>query len=421
MVDIDKLIEKAVFDSDYLVRESQRKKIGDLASTLGIFPASIQRLYEAAANGEYTNKTVPAVNIRGMTYHVARAMFRAALKYKVGAFIFEIARTEMVYTGQPAVEYVACILAAAIKEYFRGPVFIQGDHFQVNHTKYIPDSGKEMAAIQQSTRDAISAGFLNMDIDTSTLVDLTKQNIAEQQETNCLVAADMTRFIREIEPEGVTVSVGGEIGEVGSTNSTVEELRAFMEGYFNKLGEDVKGISKISIQNGTTHGGVILPDGSIAEVKLDFNVIEELGKVAQQEYGLGGVVQHGASTLPEEMFELFPKAGTLEVHLAQAFQNLIYDSPYFPKDLRERMYGYLLDNYIKEKVSGDNNEQFFYKTRKKAFGAFKNEVWHLPEENITEISGVLEDKFSLMFQRLNVAGTMELINKYYSTLGSINS
>jgi hypothetical protein len=191
-----------------------------------------------------------------------------------------------------------------------------------------------------------------------------------------------------------------------------------MEGYFNKLGEDVKGISKISIQNGTTHGGVILPDGSIAEVKLDFNVIEELGKVAQQEYGLGGVVQHGASTLPEEMFELFPKAGTLEVHLAQAFQNLIYDSPYFPKDLRERMYGYLLDNYIKEKVSGDNNEQFFYKTRKKAFGAFKNEVWHLPEENITEISGVLEDKFSLMFQRLHVAGTRELINKYYSTLGS---
>jgi hypothetical protein len=159
----------------------------------------------------------------------------------------------------------------------------------------------------------------------------------------------------------------------------------------------------------------VLPDGSIAEVKLDFEAIEELGKVARQEYGLGGIVQHGASTLPEEMFELFPKAGTLEVHLAQGFQNLIYDSPYFPKELRERMYRYLLDNLSTEKKPGDTNEQFLYKTRKKAFGAFKKEIWHLPEENLMGISSALENQFSLMFQRLNVTDTVELIDKYYVT------
>ena len=38
-------------------------------------------------------------------------------------------------------------------------------------------------------------------------------------------------MIRDLEPAGITISVGGEIGEVGGKNSTVEELRAFMDGY----------------------------------------------------------------------------------------------------------------------------------------------------------------------------------------------
>ena len=39
------------------------------------------------------------------------------------------------------------------------------------------------------------------------------------------VTAEMTKFIRSIEPKGVTISVGGEIGEVGKKNSTVENPR----------------------------------------------------------------------------------------------------------------------------------------------------------------------------------------------------
>jgi hypothetical protein len=150
-------------------------------------------------------------------------------------------------------------------------------------------------------------------------------------------------------------------------------------------------------------------------VELDFKTIEELGKVAREEYGVGGIVQHGASTLPEEMFELFPKAGTLEVHLATEFQNIIYDSSYFPKELLDKMYRYITEKYSNEWKAGDTEEQFLYKTRKKAFGGFKRETWHLPEENLGEIIGVLENKFSLMFQRLNVTNTVELVNKYCGT------
>lgn len=412
---IDSLVESAVFGPDDGAKEDCRREIRKLASNLGIFPASIQNLYEAAGKGLYHNVTVPAINIRGLTYQVARAVFRAALKHRVGAFIFEIARSEIGYTDQRPAEYAACVLAAAIREGFAGPVFIQGDHFQVSRSKYtlnLIQGRKELNAIKELIREAIGAGFLNIDIDASTLVDLERRKLEEQQEKNCLVTVDMTKFIRDLEPGGTTISVGGEIGEVGKKNSTVRDLMTFMAGYLSLFGPNVKGISKISVQTGTTHGGVVLPDGSIAEIEIDFQTLKELSRVAREEYGMGGAVQHGASTLPDEAFDMFPEVGTLEVHLATGFQNLIYDSPRFPKELLTKIYEHLQRKYISEKEIKDTNEQFLYKTRKKGFGDFKKEMWNLPEENLIDIREALENRFSLLFRKLNVVDTVELISRY---------
>ncbi len=155
------------------------------------------------------------MNIRGITYDVARAVFRSALKNKVGAFVFEIARSEIGYTGQRPGEYAACVLAAAIREGFEGSVFLQGDHYQVSQSKYSSEPDKELNAIKELIRESVDAGFLNIDIDASTLVDLSKKTLEEQQEKNCLVTAEMTKFIRSIEPKGVTISVGGRSGRWG--------------------------------------------------------------------------------------------------------------------------------------------------------------------------------------------------------------
>jgi len=409
---IDYLVEDAVFASDDQAKEEGQRAIRELALDWGIFPASIQGLYEAAGRGLYSGITVPAINIRGITYHVARAVFRAALKDRVGAFIFEIARSEIGYTGQRPGEYAACVLAAAIKEGFGGPVFLQGDHFQVSPGRYSSEPEKELNAIKELIREAVSAGFFNIDVDASTIVDLERQTLEEQQEKNCQVTADMTRFIRGIEPEGITISVGGEIGEVGKRNSTVADLRAFMSGYLSLLGSDIKGISKISVQTGTAHGGVVLPDGSIAGVQLDFNTLGELSQAAREEYGMGGAVQHGASTLPDEAFDKFPEVGTLEVHLATGFQNIIYDSPYFPRELLNVIYRHLWDKYSAERKQGETEEQFLYKTRKKAFGDFKKEMWSLPEENLNGVGETLEERFSLLFRKLNVIETEDLISRF---------
>lgn len=409
---IDSLAEQAVFHADEQVREEKRRQIQELATNQSICPASIQGLYEAAGKEAYHNKTVPAMNIRGITYQVARAVFRAALQDKVGAFIFELARSEIGYTKQRPAEYVACIIAAAIREGFQGPVFIQGDHFQMNQKRYSADSKQEKESIMGLIREAVGAGFYNIDIDASTLVDLEKEGLERQQEENCRVTAEMTGFIRDIEPKGVTISVGGEIGEVGKQNSTVADLRAFMSGYLALLEPDIKGISKISVQTGTTHGGVVLPDGKIASVELDFDTLKELSKVAREQYGMSGAVQHGASTLPDEAFHLFPEVGAAEVHLATGFQNIIYDSPYFPQELTQAISKHLLARYSDERKSGDTEEQFLYKTRKKAFGDFKKEMWGMPEDKLKGIGEELEARFAQLFQKLNVVDTVDLVKKY---------
>jgi fructose/tagatose bisphosphate aldolase len=410
--EIDSLVYDAIFSSEAGIREQSQQSIREFAWNQGIHAASIQGLYTAAGKGLYTNKTVPAINIRGITYPIARAAFRAALKQNVGAFIFEIARSEIDYTKQRPAEYATCILAAAAREGFRGPVFLQGDHFQANRNKYASERQTELNAIRELIREAVAASFFNIDVDASTLVDLDKHTLEDQQEPNCLITSDMTRLIRNIEPRGVTISVGGEIGEVGGRNSTVSDLRAFMAGYFRHLGPDVQGISKISIQTGTKHGGVVLPDGSIAHVEIDFQALEVISKVAREEYGLAGAVQHGASTLPDDSFDMFPRAGAAEVHLATGFQNLIYDSPYFPKKLLDKIYRDLSQRYIHEKEPGDTEEQFLYRTRKKAFGLFKEEMWNLPQESLAGIGQILEDRFSLLFGKLNVVDTVDLVKRF---------
>ncbi len=410
--DIDWLVYNAVFNKDEYVKSEARQLIRSLALPLGIRLSSIQGLYEAMGRGECGGFSVPAINIRGMTFDCARAIFKSAMKNNVGPFIFEIAKSEIDYTNQRPLEYTAVILAAAIKEGYRGPVFIQGDHFQVNAKKYGEDSFEEIGSLKELISEAIDAGFYNIDIDASTLVDLTKYKTRDQQLPNFTVTAELTRYIRGLPSGDITVSIGGEIGEVGKKNSTETELRAFMDGYLDELPGGMTGISKMSIQTGTSHGGVPLPSGEIAEVKVDFDTIDKLSQVAREEYGLCGVVQHGASTLPDNFFHLFPERGASEVHLATGFQNQLYDHPMFPRELKNKIYTFLGMKFSSEKKEGDTKEQFFYKTRKKGFGPFKDNFWNLPAKVRDAIRKDLEDRFDMLFKSLNVVNTAGLLEEH---------
>jgi len=387
------------------------KKIVSLAYKGGIYSSSINDFYMARGKGAFpANFTVPAINLRTLTYDLAKAIFRVAKRSNAGPFIFEIAKSEMGYTNQPPCEYTAVCLAAALKENWSGPVFIQGDHFQLNHKNFQKDPEKEIENVKSVIIQAIEGGFYNIDIDSSTLVDLSKSSIKKQQEQNYEICAKLTNFIRQNQPRGIEISVGGEIGEVGTKNSTPEDLRAFMEGYKDRLRKGRVGISKISVQTGTSHGGVVLPDGSIAKVKLDFDTLQNLSKIAREEYGLAGAVQHGASTLPAEAFGKFPEVGTAEVHLATEFQNMIFESVHFPKELKERIYDWIKKNLSGERKGDQTDEQFIYSTRKKALGPFKKDILGLPSEARDAIAKEIEAKFEFLFGKLNVGNTKNILS-----------
>jgi fructose/tagatose bisphosphate aldolase len=413
---LDRLVATGVFAADPALKEAARAAVFEQCETAGVYPASIHDLYLARGRGAVPPTfTVPAINIRGMAYETARALFRAMKALDAGAVICEIARSEITYTDQRPSEYVFVVLSAALREGWSGPVFLQGDHFQMNAKKYLADPVTEMAAVKKLTAEALEAGFYNIDVDTSTLVDLSKTTLEEQQALNGGLCAEITEFIRQHEPQGVTTSVGGEIGEVGSKNSTVEELHAFMTVYRKALaqrGGGLAGISKISVQTGTSHGGIPMPDGKVADVKLDFETLANLSRIAREEYGLAGAVQHGASTLPATLFDQFPKRGACEIHLATEFQNMIFEHPRLPESLRQRIYDWLRQNAADERKPSDTEEQFIYKTRKKALGPFKRDLWSLPADVRAAIAGTLEQKFTSLLTMLNSRGTRAVAREH---------
>jgi fructose/tagatose bisphosphate aldolase len=409
---IHRLVEVSVKESG--TRQGLARYLTRLiALEMGVIPSSIHDLYIARGRGEVPPTfTVPAMNLRVLSFDAARAVFKTAMGMDAGALIFEIARSEIGYTDQRPAEYTTNVLAAAIVEGYAGPVFIQGDHFQVSGKRFLSNPDQELEAVKDLSREAISAGFYNIDIDTSTLVDLSKETIREQQELNTQLSAMFTAFIRSIEPPGVTISVGGEIGEVGGQNSTEPELRAYMDGYNQELEQSVPGttgLSKISIQTGTSHGGVVMPDGSIAEVKVDFDTLLRLSRIARLEYGLAGAVQHGASTLPQTAFGKFAESEACEVHLATNFQTMAFDR--FPSELKAKINLWLDENHASERKEGMTDEQFYYKTRKNAIGVFKQDMWNLPAENREEIKEAWKETFTTLFDLLGIRDTMKYVQQ----------
>lgn len=408
-MDIDALINSAIFTSDEGEKKLSREMVRTLAKKKGVYSASIHNLYIAIGQGKVGGFTVPAINIRALTYDTARVIFKLALAHQIGPFIFEIARSEQGYTDQKPDEYTVAVLAAAIKEGYSGPVFLQGDHYQFKRSVYSATPQQEIDTLKSLIKNSVDAGFYNIDIDSSTLVDLDKEKVDDQQKTNYEMTALLHDYIRGIQPQGVTVSVGGEIGHIGGKNSNVDEFRAFMNG-FKLVSKTPGGISKVSVQTGTSHGGIPLADGTIAKVNLDFSVLQTIGDAGRAEFQMGGAVQHGASTLPEDLFYKFPEVKTLEIHLATGFQNTVYDN--LPVVLKEKMYAWIKGNCLKERKEDQTDEQFLYKTRKKAIGPFKKELWNMTESEKEPIRNALSKQFLSLFTKLKILNTVELVKQY---------
>jgi hypothetical protein len=396
------------------VRQAAIWAIREAAHASGIMPASIHGLYVARGRGQWTDRTVPALNLRGWTYQTCRAAFRAARKMRSSLLIFEQALAEAIYAAQRPAEYTAGVLAAAMREGHQGPLFLQADHDQVNAGNFARDPAKETQRLADVIREQIAASFFNIDVDASTVVDLSLPTLAEQQRLNAELTAKFTRLVRELEPKGVTISVGAEIGEVGAHNTTPDELRAFMATYPKALAAagGGAGITKVSVNSGTYHGGRVLADGTLAKVPVAFDALAEISRVGSKEFGLAGAVQHGASTLPMDYFGKFPESGTVEIHLALGFNNLIFDHPKLPQSVKDEIRAYCFAHHATERKADQTEAQFLYTTRKKAWAGMKQRFWDLPADIQAALTDSLEDMFRDMFERMRVGGTDELVARF---------
>ena len=105
-----------------------------------------------------------------------------------------------------------------------------------------------------------------------------------------------------------------------------------------------------------------------------------------------------------------PTTETAEIHLATNFQNMLYD--HLPTELREEIYEWLRVNAKEERKATDTDEQFFYKTRKKALGPFKKQLWELPADVKEKLARAYDAKFEFLFTQLAVQGTAAAVNRY---------
>jgi len=253
-------------------------------------------------------------------------------------------------------------------------VFIQGDHFQLVRKNYLSGPDLETNYVKGLITEAIEAEFYNIDIDSSTLVDLDRPTIKEQQRPNFEKTAELAEHVRQLQPSGIDVSIGGEIGEIGTKNSSPEELTAYLDG-FKETFKGGKGLSKLSVQTGTSHGGVVLPDGTLAKVKIDFDTLRVMSDMARKNYGLSGAVQHGASTLPRTLFICSLRPAPQRCILRQVFRTSFLTAPICLPVSKMRSMRISKRNLQRNTKEVQTEEQFIYSTRKKGFGAIKNKWW----------------------------------------------
>jgi len=89
---------------------------------------------------------------------------------------------------------------------------------------------------------------------------------------------------------------------------------------------------------------------------------------------------------------------------------MVLDSKLFPKDLKKKIYDWLKVEAKNEFKPGMTDEQFFYKSRKKALGPFKKDIMSIKDNE--KIAAEVEKKFGFLFDQLNIKDTAKLTKKF---------
>ncbi|BBA32708.1 aldolase [Methylocaldum marinum] len=398
---IDRLVYNAVFHENEEFRYFLQWLIREAAAKQVIYPTSFQGLQEAAVLGAIPAFTIPVLSLHALSYDAARACFRAARDTGAGAFSFGYNDEIVGYGYQPPVEYATCILGAALREGYQRAVFLQCDHIRVGRASYRVSRDDEIDRLKERIEEAVTAGIFNIDIDTSSLADFSLPSVAEQQQPSSQECAGLVAFIREIEPEELSVDIGAEIRAMRDGNLTADEFRAFMEGFYDQLSipGGKKDLSKL----------IVLLGGAKDEADVDLELLRDIGEIARREYGLGLAVRSGVMPIPETLFPRFPENNISELHLAAPFEDLIFDHEAFAPELKNTVYRWIDCEWPGQRQPGMNDEDFYRATRKRALLPFKQALWDMPGELRDRIMADVQGQAVSYFDTLKARNTTGLV------------
>ena len=105
-----------------------------------------------------------------------------------------------------------------------------------------------------------------------------------------------------------------------------------------------------------------------------------------------------------------PEAETAEIHLATGFQNILYEHPEFPPELYAKVEEFCNTECADERSEGQTDVQFVYKTRKKALGPIKRDLWDLDVKD--QIIADQQAKMKFIFEQLGITGNKATVEKY---------
>lgn len=400
----DRLVYNSVFHPDTQIKATSRWLIKAMARASQIFPASISGIFEFSKHQGARNLTLPVFQITAFSYTMARSIFRAARENNACAFIFEIDSNQIFHGNQTSGEFSTIVSAAAIREKYKGPIFIQGDYISFHGEDYQQNPTQEKSRLKNLINEAIKSGLYNLWMDSSEDIPPRGVGGEKNQNSKAPLFAELTDSVRILEPKGIDISLGCQINPFQESGFKKKDIREFMEQYQAKLqslNPGAKGISKLGFSP-ERNSLATQPIGAPYEPEpLDPNTLIGLSKFANEEYGLMGRINLKPSDSSQNNLKRFSKIGNAEIHVPLEYHTLMINHHDFPSEFKDEL-NFNFPNPLEEEKTQSPLSH-------KPFRVFKEKLWTLPEPLQQDISKDLETQVSSLLKALQIDHTQEMV------------
>jgi fructose-bisphosphate aldolase, class II len=333
-----------------------------------------------------------------------------AAKELDAAVLFEIAKSEVKYTGQSPKIFVDNILKCAKDVGFNQPYVIHGDHIGVKSPE-----AKDVDSAAALIKDEIAAGFTSFAIDASHNFNAEAPTVKEQLKDNI----DITTKLCGLIPKDASLEV--EVGEVGKTDpKTGEKAITSVEEAFTFIKAINEGGYKpdlLATNNGTSHGNIFDKAGNPIPKSINVDRTAEIAK-AIKPYGVK-VAQHGITGTPLEYMPKLIEAGIAKGNVGTNWQNIAVAS--MPKDLAQRMEEWTLkceeSQKMRVKKPGIKDGELIGKNIKNSIVVFKSEIDALKGDDLRRIDEATKKGALEFFTAFNAKGTATKVRRYIEKKG----